>query len=403
VTDHIDYCYPEDESLDGPGVYVSLPDNPERFTGYGGAHAHKVWRSVYQENCFGYHGDSLMSLNPEDVESHVEAGMHQASSLLSSVMMEPVRHDIHEVGGDIGNRAMNEDELCVEQRLFYRLLSGMHSSISTHLCFAYLNKTTGEWSPNLELFMTRVGNHPERLSNMYFNYVVVARAVAKLRNYIGDMQFSGECPSVDVDNRRSLLRLVQSAQRTAPFFNETSLFASPEFQSLKEEFRARVKKVNALMSCVGCERCRLWGKLQTAGYGTALKLLFELPERPQDDPERASEVMSTFRRSELVALINTFDRLTLSVTAVNYFRDQFRANITGKDVPKETHDSRQQPTLREAWDDEFGLFLEGLKFVLKSYYELPKNLWTIFVHYSSIYWNRFVGLEPRQVQVRVDL
>ena len=28
------------------------------------------------------------------------------------------------------------------------------------------------------------------------------------------------------------------------------------------------------MDCVGCEKCRLWGKLQVLGLGTALKILF---------------------------------------------------------------------------------------------------------------------------------
>lgn len=31
---------------------------------------------------------------------------------------------------------------------------------------------------------------------------------------------------------------------------------------------------SALMDCVGCEKCRLWGKLQVLGLGTALKILF---------------------------------------------------------------------------------------------------------------------------------
>lgn len=32
------------------------------------------------------------------------------------------------------------------------------------------------------------------------------------------------------------------------------------------------------MDCVDCDKCRLWGKLQTHGIGTALKILFtQLP------------------------------------------------------------------------------------------------------------------------------
>lgn len=42
---------------------------------------------------------------------------------------------------------------------------------------------------------------------------------------------------------------------------------------------------SALMDCVGCEKCRLWGKLQVLGLGTALKILFSVdgqnqPEQP---------------------------------------------------------------------------------------------------------------------------
>jgi hypothetical protein len=35
------------------GVYVNLLNNPERFTGYGGPSARKVWSSILEENCFG--------------------------------------------------------------------------------------------------------------------------------------------------------------------------------------------------------------------------------------------------------------------------------------------------------------------------------------------------------------
>ncbi|KAI1727377.1 endoplasmic reticulum oxidoreductin 1 (ERO1) domain-containing protein [Ditylenchus destructor] len=32
--------------------YVNLLKNPERYTGYKGDSAVKVWRCIYQENCF---------------------------------------------------------------------------------------------------------------------------------------------------------------------------------------------------------------------------------------------------------------------------------------------------------------------------------------------------------------
>ena len=32
--------------------------------------------------------------------------------------------------------------------------------------------------------------------------------------------------------------------------------------------------MSRIMDCVSCEKCRLWGKIQITGLGTALKILF---------------------------------------------------------------------------------------------------------------------------------
>ncbi len=46
-------CYVDtEESADMR--YVNLLDNPERYTGYSGKAAHKIWDSIYKENCFEY-------------------------------------------------------------------------------------------------------------------------------------------------------------------------------------------------------------------------------------------------------------------------------------------------------------------------------------------------------------
>ena len=46
------FCDVGDDSLAGNARYVNLVDNPERFTGYSGNSAARIWRSIYQENCF---------------------------------------------------------------------------------------------------------------------------------------------------------------------------------------------------------------------------------------------------------------------------------------------------------------------------------------------------------------
>lgn len=106
---------------------------------------------------------------------------------------------------------------------------------------------------------------------------------------------------------------------------------------LKEEFKEHFRNVTRIMDCVGCDKCRLWGKIQTQGVGTALKILFELDEnalkyvilltsqsiylpficRTPYSPHLNSQLLS---RSEVVALINTLHRFTESLSAVNDFR-----------------------------------------------------------------------------------
>ena len=56
------------------------------------------------------------------------------------------------------------------------------------------------------------------------------------------------------------------------------------------------------MDCVECEKCKVWGKLQSYGIGTALKILFE------------SHVPA---RNELIAFINTFAKITHSTQIVD--------------------------------------------------------------------------------------
>jgi Endoplasmic Reticulum Oxidoreductin 1 (ERO1) len=58
---------PEDEEqpavCDGKpkrGVYVNLLQNPERFTGYAGPSARRVWNSIKEENCFGGADDTCL-------------------------------------------------------------------------------------------------------------------------------------------------------------------------------------------------------------------------------------------------------------------------------------------------------------------------------------------------------
>ncbi|KAJ3219603.1 hypothetical protein HDU67_000091 [Dinochytrium kinnereticum] len=263
-----DFCVVEDETSTD-GVYVDLLKNPERFTGYAGDSAARVWRAVYTENCF--ESDENPSTFPGDTTE------------------------------------------CMEKRVFYRLISGLHSSISTHICDKHLNRKTGEWYPDLGCFLSRVGRFPDRIENLYFTYVVLLRAIAKLAPYLQSYKWCTGNMSDKMKIESLISQIVELSLSCPDTFDEKLMFADSTSKALKEEFKTHFRNISRIMDCVGCEKCRLWGKLQVSGLGTALKILFSFGDNPKE---------FKLSRSELVALINGFSRLSDSIEAMNRFRQQ---------------------------------------------------------------------------------
>nr|GMD06469.1 endoplasmic reticulum oxidoreductin-1-like [Ipomoea batatas] len=172
----------DDETDNAELTYVNLQLNPERYTGYKGPSAWKIWDAVYTENCPKY----------------------------------------------------PSTELCPEKRILYKLISGLHSSISIHIAAEYLLD--------------------EATNTVFF------------------------CPS------------------------------------------------SAIMDCVGCEKCRLWGKLQVLGLGTALKILFSV-----NGQEKLGQSLH-LQRNEVIALINLLNRLSESVKLVHQMGPSL-VKMAGGQVP----------------------------------------------------------------------
>lgn len=290
---------PESSSL----AYVDLLKNPEGFTGYSGPDAHRIWSSVYDENCFR--------------------------------------------GTD------GEDEgLCLEERAFFRLVSGLHASISTHLS---LNALDGK--PHAQLWVDRVGRWPNRIRNLYFTFLVVLRAVRKAGDrLLAPGLLSSGLEGEDARVRELLSRLVGSdppgdhpaAALVGRAFDEQAMFrvrreevidacpavlsggltdmqeltrryheAAQRKAALRAEFQGKFRNISRIMDCVGCEKCRMWGKLQFLGLGTAMKVLFD------DDGDKAAIALT---RNEAVALVNVLHRLAISVAEVTNMRDREAMN-----------------------------------------------------------------------------
>ncbi|KAF4311222.1 Endoplasmic reticulum oxidoreductin 1 [Botryosphaeria dothidea] len=322
--DERDYCVPDDEGASAKGDYVSLLENPERFTGYAGVGSQQVWEAIYRENCFSKpqpSGDVTPASGSPGL-SGLSGGSHgQAAHDLRNVMKnQPLQRSVQSAiakGAQPSGRVdtLELDDECLEKRVFYRVVSGMHASISTHLCWDFLNQTTGQWHPNLACYEHRLHKFPDRISNLYFNYALVLRAVGKLRSHLENYQFCSADAAQDAQTKNLVLSLIDTipANQRERIFDEGVMFQDSHAAVLKDDFKHRFRNVSRIMDCVGCDKCRLWGKLQVTGYGTALKVLFEFDEK---DPSSAPPL----RRTELVALVNTLGRISHSIHAVKEFR-----------------------------------------------------------------------------------
>ena len=337
--DERDYCVPEDESASAKGDYVSLLRNPERFTGYSGEGAKQVWDAIYRENCF------QRSSFPPSADVGTSSPLGVAEHDFRQVLGQAWQHErlAHPMDPTVG---IGADDECLEKRVFYRVVSGMHASITVHLCWDFLNQTTGKWQPNLACYESRLHHFPDRISNLYFNYALVTRAVAKLGPYLKsakDYTFCTQDPSEDAVTRAKVLDVTERAASVPQIFDEGMMFVNGEGPSLKEDFRNRFRNVSRLMDCVGCDKCRLWGKLQTAGYGTALKVLFEFDNDPADVP--------SLKRTELVALFNTYARLASSINAIDKFREMLEGPgeqpVADTHVPTENQPDEEDEALRD--------------------------------------------------------
>ncbi|KAJ4946717.1 hypothetical protein JOQ06_008763 [Pogonophryne albipinna] len=261
------FCVVDDEESPD-SQYVDLLLNPERFTGYRGPEAWQIWNSIYEENCF----------KPYTIKRPV----------LSSLF--------HSSPGSESNTFYSWLEgQCVEKRAFYRLISGLHSSINIHLSARYLLEDSWfqkKWGHNVSEFRQRFdseltdGEGPKRLRNLYFLFLIELRALAKALPFFQQPSFrlfTGR-PEEDRRHKELLLHILQLARSFPLAFDETSLFAGDEKEAakLKEDIRLAFLNISRIMDCVGCFKCRL--------------------------------------RQEVVSLLNAFGRVSTSIRELKNFR-----------------------------------------------------------------------------------
>ncbi|KAG6385262.1 hypothetical protein SASPL_154093 [Salvia splendens] len=243
-------------------TYVDLQLNPERYTGYSGPSARRIWDATYVENCYNY-----------------------------------------------------PSEECQEKRILYKLISGLHSSISIHIAADYLlDEKTNTWDQNLSLMYDRVLKHPDRVRNLYFTFLFALGSVLKAKEYLEQADYDTGNPLDDMNTQLLLKKLLNDHQLLSACpkpFDEAKLWKGQSGPELMRQTQKQFRNISALMDCIGCEKCRLWGKLQVLGLGTGLKILFSV------NGDQPSAQRLQLQRNEVIASVNLLNRLSESVKLVH--------------------------------------------------------------------------------------
>ena len=92
------------------------------------------------------------------------------------------------------------------------------------------DKETGIYKPNITSYSYRVGNHPERKTNLYFGDMVMIRALQKVSKYLSTYKIETGDPYQDALSKKFLEKLTSFTVACPNLFNETLLFQGPASQ-----------------------------------------------------------------------------------------------------------------------------------------------------------------------------
>jgi len=123
--------------------------------------------------------------------------------------------------------------------------------------------------------------------NMHFVFTLLTRALHQLGPQLHKLLDAGskgchECASERAATEKLLQELISPSEDAPPdctailhAFDSGALFPgnSSEAAALKEDLKDRFSRMGHIMTCVGCDRCKLWGSLQFHAARVALGIL----------------------------------------------------------------------------------------------------------------------------------
>jgi len=147
-------------------------------------------------------------------------------------------------------------DMCYEERILYRLLSGWHANTNIHINMNYFPPRKGKrttWESNPTRFFQQFGSNVEYLQHLHFTFVVLLRALTKASPVISARSF--DIGDEEEDHRTHLLvqrlldsRIIGSCSQVFEGFDESLLFQTDSEPSskatLKREFKGVFRNIS---------------------------------------------------------------------------------------------------------------------------------------------------------------
>ncbi|GJP74028.1 hypothetical protein CLOP_g4679 [Closterium sp. NIES-67] len=370
----------DDESDTASQVYVNLALNPERYTGYGGDSARRIWQAIYQESCF--QDGSKDTCTERRVFYRLISGLHQSISVhvAASQIWDSTAGQVSAVGSEtqgekshnrasqiwdstagqvsaVGSETQGEKSHNRASQIWdstagqvsavgsetqgekshnrasqiWDSTAGQVSAVgsetqgekSHNRASQIWDSTAGQWGPNIAIFHHRVAKFPERLANLYFTFLFVLRAATKAADFLSRASYDTGNPGEDAQTATLVQQVVRSERLRAACplpFDEARMWRGDEGPQLRQTLQGHFRNISLIMDCVGCERCRLWGKLEILGLATALKILFSVDGtngnsgngngKSNGNGNGGGVEQLCLQRNEVVALFNTLWRFS---------------------------------------------------------------------------------------------
>lgn len=242
------------------GIYVDLLKNAEGYTGYQGQ---QIWTAIYKENCF--------------------------SGLV--------------------------ENMCSEEKVFFKIISGIHSNINLHVCKSYLHLEKNITYSNVELMKKTFMDHKDRINNLFFLHSLLVNAFFKAEKFISNFHFNTGYDKDDLRVKQILTELFGKKElrdfHKKGFENSVHMKKFFKFDRLNE-IKMKFRNISEIMDCVSCQKCRMHGKLQIYGVATMFKILFN------------EEESINLKRNELVSLVNMIGKVSTSIKYVTDYLDELR-------------------------------------------------------------------------------